>query len=85
MFNTKTDSRIKLLFFLAGIPFLYFIIARKEPNWIYYTSLSMIFLGIIYGLVSDWKQGKQKQVKTRLITYAVLIIVLVAIGSFQNS
>jgi hypothetical protein len=85
MVNAKTDSRIKLIFFLAGMPFLYFILTGEQTNWIYYTSVSLIFLGIIYSLLSDWIKGKKNRVKTRLFAYAGIIFLLVVIGLFKNN
>jgi membrane protein insertase Oxa1/YidC/SpoIIIJ len=69
----RTDTALRVLFFLAGIPFLYFVFTQRDPNWIYYTSLALIFIGLIYNLLSDWNKGKKAQVKKRLIMYAVFI------------
>jgi hypothetical protein len=69
----KSDSVIRIFFFIAGFPFLYYIFTQKQPDWLYFTSLSMIVLGLIYNLISDWRKGKKAQVKKRLMIYGVII------------
>ena len=69
----RSDSVIRIFFFIAGFPFLYYIFAQKQPDWLYYTSLSMVFIGLIYNLISDWRKGKKDLVKKRLKIYGVLV------------
>lgn len=70
----KADALARILFLVAGIPFLYFLLTKKEPNWIYYTSLSLIIAGLVYNLFSDWKAGRKQRVKQRLVIYSIFIV-----------
>jgi hypothetical protein len=82
--TTNTDKWIRGAFFLAGLPFLYFVLTKTEPNWIYYVSLSLIFAGIVYGMIADWRMGKKEQVKKRLMIYAAVIILVLVLGYFLS-
>ncbi len=71
----KADSVIRIFFFIAGFPFLYYVFTGQRPDWLYFTSLSMIFLGLLYNLFSDWRKGKQEQVKKRLKIYGIVFLI----------
>ena len=72
---TRPFPLFNLIIFLASIPFLYFVISDREPNWLYYLSLSILIGGSIVNMIWDWRAGKRKAVKIRLITYGVIITI----------
>jgi hypothetical protein len=76
----KVDKYIRGGLFLCGLPFLYYVITRTEPDWLYYTSLLFIFAGMIYSLVADWHLGKKKEVKRRLMMYGIFIAILIILA-----
>lgn len=75
--NLRTMARkqvlIRFMIFIASIPFVGLIITEKEPNWLYYLSLTFILLGTGFIQYLNWQNGKKEQVKKRLITYAAII------------
>jgi predicted membrane channel-forming protein YqfA (hemolysin III family) len=72
----------QLLTLIGSIPFLYFIFTKKEPNWIYYASLILIFAGVVYSMVVDWQQGNKKKVYSRLLFYGAFILLALLLGIF---
>jgi|GEM_PF-5192338 len=76
----KADSVIRIFFFIAGFPFLYYIFTQKQPDWLYFTSLAMIVMGLIYNLISDWRKGKKQQVKKRLMIYGIIVAIVLILS-----
>ncbi len=71
----KQKQLASLLVILGGIPFLYFVFTKAPYNWLYYLSLVLILGGTIWNMVVDWRAGNRKQVRRRLITFAIIIII----------
>ena len=76
----RKQTIVRLVIFIAAIPFLAFIIINKEPNWMYYTSLGFLLVGALYMQYLNWQNGKQAQVKTRLITYGIVILLCIVLA-----
>ena len=70
----RKQALIRLIIFIACIPFVGLVITEKDDNWLYYLSLSLILLGSFFIQYLNWKSGKQEQVKKRLVTYAAIIV-----------
>ena len=64
---------VRLILFIACIPFVGLVITRKEADWLYYLSLGFILLGTGFIQYLNWKKGNKEQVKKRLITYAAIV------------
>jgi hypothetical protein len=80
---TKNLNLIRGFFLLAGIPFLYFVLTGREPNWLYHTSLAIVLAGIVFNMIVDWKAGKKKNVYQRLGVYALIFLVFFLMSLFR--
>jgi len=71
---------VRFLIFIACIPFVGLVITEKEPNWLYYLSLTFILAGTAYIQYLNWQNGKKEQVKKRLVTYVAIICGCIALS-----
>jgi hypothetical protein len=69
----RKQALLRLIIFIACIPFVGLVITRKESDWLYYLSLAFILLGTGFIQYLNWKKGNKEQVKKRLITYGAII------------
>jgi phosphatidylserine synthase len=81
----RTDRLLRTIFLFAGLPFLFYVITGREPDLLYYLSLALILAGVIYNMISDWKQGKHQQVKRRLLFYLIFLAALAVIAIVQKA
>jgi drug/metabolite transporter (DMT)-like permease len=80
----RKQTLVRFIIFIASIPFVGLIITEKEPNWLYYLSLAFILAGTAFIQYQNWKNGKQEQVKKRLITYVAIICGCIALSLIMN-
>ena len=69
----RKQALLRLIIFIACIPFVGLVLTRKEADWLYYLSLAAILAGTGFIQYLNWKNGKKEQVKKRLITYGAII------------
>jgi uncharacterized membrane protein SirB2 len=80
----RKPTILRLVLFVAAIPFLAIIITNKEPDWLYYSSFGFIILAALTMQYLNWKDGKQTQVKSRLITYGLVVVFCIVLALLMN-
>ena len=81
----RKQGLVRIMIFIACIPFVGLVITEKEPNWLYYLSLSLILAGTAFIQYQNWKNGKQQEVKKRLITYAAILCGCIVLSLIMNN
>ena len=78
-----TKSTLRLITFIAAIPFLYFLFTKEPYNWLFYTSV-LIMLAASFGInILEWKGGERKKVKSRMVMYGIYAVILIIIFVYQ--
>ncbi|ANE52563.1 hypothetical protein [Flavisolibacter tropicus] len=80
----RKQALLRLIIFIACIPFVGLVLTRKEADWLYYLSLAFILAGTGFIQYLNWQKGKKEQVKKRLITYGAIIAGCVVLSLFLN-
>lgn len=80
----RKQALLRLIIFIACIPFVGLVLTRKEADWLYYLSLAFILTGTGFIQYLNWKKGNKEQVKKRLITYGAIIVGCIVLSLFIN-
>jgi hypothetical protein len=86
MENTDNELSNKIAAFFSWVEFLgmiVFITSRlffRQNDWLALTSIILICSGYFYRIYADWKAGRKKSVKRRLLLFVLVVIAAAVFG-----
>ena len=86
MENTNTELSNKLPAFVSWIQFIgwiMFIISRlffRQHSWLLVVSTVLLLSGYFLSMYFDWKHGRKKAFKSRLVFLLIAIVVALIVG-----
>jgi hypothetical protein len=87
--NTELSGRTAAVFswveFLAVMLIILSATAfRQYGDWLKLIALVMLLSNFIYRIAADWKAGRKKAVRYRLITFSLIILFLAVLIIWPN-
>ncbi|MDB5252666.1 MAG: hypothetical protein JWP27_1835 [Flaviaesturariibacter sp.] len=81
--SNRTGAAFSWLEFLGLVLVVLSRTAFKQQEWLFYVGAVLILSSYGYKLVRDWRAGKQKAVRTRLLILVVAIAAGALVGYFK--
>lgn len=70
---------LQTLAFIAGVPFLYFVVTRQPPNAIYYAALFIILVWAVFKMLYNYTNGHKQKAYKSLAGYGIIIAICAAL------
>ena len=91
MVNTNTEFSNKLASFFSIVQFagiLVYLTARffyRELAWLAWLGFALMFSGYLYRMYADWKQGRKKVFRNRLVFLLIAIAFALLVGYWAET